>query len=70
MPSTAIRQFDYDPAGHRLNIEFISGRRYTYHGVPPQVAEEMRAAPSKGTYFNRYIRDHYRFTRQFRITPP
>lgn len=64
MPSTAIRQFHYDADEHRLDVQFVSGRRYSYYDVPAEVAEEMRAATSKGGYFNRRIRDRYRFTRR------
>jgi hypothetical protein len=46
-----------------LEVEFLSGRRYSYHGVPPAVVQAMRAAASKGGYFNRCIRDRYAFTR-------
>lgn len=42
-------------------MQFVSGKRYSYFDVPPQVAEGMRAAASKGGYFNRLIRDRYRF---------
>ena len=63
MPSTVIRRFQYDASRRRLEIEFVSGRRYTYHDVPARVAQAMRAASSKGGYFNRCIRDHYPFTR-------
>lgn len=63
MPSTVIRSFHYDAPQRRLEIEFLSGRRYSYQGVPPRVADAMRAAVSKGGYFNRYIKDRYAFTR-------
>lgn len=63
MPSTVIRSFHYDAAHHQLEIEFLSGRRYGYHDVPPRVAGAMRNATSKGGYFNRCIRDRYTFTR-------
>ena len=63
MPSSVIRAFDYDPAAHRLDIEFVSGRRYSYFDVSARVAEAMRRAGSKGAFFNRRIRDRYRFVR-------
>jgi hypothetical protein len=63
MPSSVIRDFHYDPAERRLDILFISGRRYSYHEVPSEVALAMRRASSKGEYFNSHIRDRYRFTR-------
>ena len=64
MPSTAIRDFHYDAAEHRLDVQFVSGRRYSYFDVPEQLAAEMTRASSKGGFFNRSIRDRYRFTRQ------
>jgi hypothetical protein len=62
MPSSVIRRWEYDEAEHRLDITFVSGKRYSYHDVPPQVAQGMREAFSKGSYFNRRIRDHFAFT--------
>jgi hypothetical protein len=63
MPSTVIRRFDYDADHQRLDVEFVTGRRYSYYEVPERIVDEMRAAFSKGSYFNRRIRDHFRFTR-------
>ena len=62
MPSSVIRAWNYDEAEQRLDVTFVSGKRYSYHAVPPQVAEGMREAFSKGSYFNRRIRDHFAFT--------
>jgi hypothetical protein len=62
MPSSVIRRWDYDAAEHRLDITFVSGKRYAYHDVPARVARGMREAFSKGSYFNRRIRDHFAFT--------
>ena len=61
MPSMVIRRFAYASELSELTIEFVSGRRYVYSGVPVEVAESMRAAFSKGSYFNRNIRDRYAF---------
>ena len=63
MPSSVIATFDYDEPARRLNIRFVSGRRYAYHDVPAEVATRMRAAVSKGSFFNEEIRDRYRYTR-------
>jgi hypothetical protein len=62
MPSTVIRRFDYDPAAHALDVEFVSGRRYRYADVPGEVARAFREAFSKGRYFNAHIRDDYACT--------
>jgi hypothetical protein len=62
MPSSVIRDWSYDEAEQRLDITFVSGKRYSYNDVPPRVAQGMRKAFSKGSYFNRRIRDHFAFT--------
>lgn len=63
MPSTVIRHFDYDKGARRLDIEFVSGRRYSYHDVPARIVAAMRSATSKGSFFNRRIRSHFAFSR-------
>lgn len=62
MPSTAIRNFDYHAQHFALDVEFVTGRRYRYAGVPPQVVHAFRDARSKGTFFNTHIRDRYAFS--------
>jgi hypothetical protein len=61
MPSTVIRYFRYDAAKRELDITFVTGRRYIYEDVPPQVSDAFRSAFSKGTFFNGEIRDRYGF---------
>jgi hypothetical protein len=63
MPSTVIRNFRYHAREQKLEVVFVSGRRYFYHDVPADVFEAMKAAFSKGTFFNAYIRDRFRYTR-------
>jgi len=64
MPSSVIRSFNYDQAARRLDIRFVSGRLYSYLDVPEGVAVAMRRATSKGGFFNRRIRDRYRFVQR------
>ena len=59
MPSSVIRRFAYDPPRRALEIEFVSGRRYRYYGVPPGTAARFGSAFSKGRFFNARIRDDY-----------
>ena len=61
MPSTVIRRFSYRPEARTLDVEFVSGRRYRYYGVPEGIASQFSAAFSKGHYFNTRIRDDYPF---------
>ena len=64
MPSSVIRHYHYDPAARALELLFVSGRRYRYHGVPRETYAAMRRAFSKGEFFNEHIRDRYPFTRE------
>ena len=59
MPSTVIRRFVYDETEHNLWVEFTTGRRYVYSGVPHEVAHAFRGAFAKGVYFNTRIRDRF-----------
>jgi lysyl-tRNA synthetase class 2 len=59
MPSSVIRQFDYDPDHTALDVTFVSGRRYRYFQVPPMLAERFRRAASKGQFFNARIRNRF-----------
>ena len=59
MPSSVIRRFSYHPDIRELEILFTTGRRYIYSEVPEEAVKDFRAAFSKGSHFNRFIRDHY-----------
>ena len=61
MPSTAIRDIDYDGPSHRLTVTFVSGRRYVYDGVAQRVYDAFTRTDSRGGFFNREIRDRYPF---------
>lgn len=63
MPSSVIRSYHYDRRRRALDIVFQSRRRYTYRDVPEEIYEAMKAAFSKGEFFNRHIRDHFTFER-------
>ncbi len=59
MPSTVIRRFDYRPETRELVITFTTGRRYLYSQVTEEAVDRFRAAFSKGSHFNRHIRDRF-----------
>lgn len=61
MPSTAIRDIDYDGFAHRLTVTFVSGRRCIYDGVAQRVYDAFTRADSRSRFFNREIRDRYPF---------
>ena len=59
MPSSVIRRFVYDETEGDLWVEFTTGRRYVYSGVPQEVAHAFRGAFATGVYFNTRIRDRF-----------
>jgi hypothetical protein len=63
MPSSVIRAFEYHPAEGRLDVRFVSGRRYSYFGVPADLVQDMRRSFSKGEFFNANIRGRFDYER-------
>jgi hypothetical protein len=57
--SAVIAKFAYDCAARNLVIFFKGGGVYAYGGVPREVFEAFRAAPSKGRYFRGSIRERF-----------
>lgn len=57
--SSAIRAVGYDRSIRRMRITFEQGHTYDFCEVPHDVYEALMAAPSKGTYYNKYIKDRY-----------
>ena len=61
--SSTVISIGYDVRTQTLEIEFGSGRVYQYYGVPDRVNDEIMQAPSKGQFFNTYIKNAYAFSR-------
>jgi hypothetical protein len=60
MPSTAVRDIEYDAEARVLRVTFVpTGKRYAYRQVPLETYDEFIHAFSKGTFFNRHIRDRF-----------
>jgi HTH-type transcriptional regulator / antitoxin HigA len=59
--SSAIRDIRYVAQQKRLFVTFTTGREYVYEQVPKSVFRQLENAASKGSYFNRNIRDRYPF---------
>ncbi len=59
MPSSVISSIDYENVHSRLTVTFTTGRVYEYYMVPAAVASAFKNAFSKGTFFNKRIRDKY-----------
>jgi hypothetical protein len=63
MPSTVIHSFVHDHDSRKLTITFVSGLKYEYKNVPPEVYHMLKAAGSKGRYFNHYIKGKFKYKR-------
>lgn len=57
--SKSIRGVEYNSQTKDLAVHFNNGRIYVHHGVPKEVYEQFVNAPSKGQYYNLYIRGKY-----------
>ena len=60
--STTLATVAYDKARELLQLEFRSRAIYQYFGVAATVHEALLCAPSKGSYFNRFIRGRFPYS--------
>jgi hypothetical protein len=61
--STLLASVSYDAGESILQLEFCDGAVYRYFAVPAATHNGLLAADSKGTYFNRKIRNCFRYVR-------
>lgn len=61
--SSNIASVGYDPPRYLLEIEFLNGSIYQYARIPSHIYEAFMDAPSKGSFFLRFIRDQYPTTK-------
>lgn len=59
MASAVIDGAWYLPERRELDLLLVGGRHYRYSGVPLDVARGFGAAPSKGGYYNQWIRNRF-----------
>lgn len=57
--SSSLASIGYAPTQAALEVEFRHGAVYRYLDVPAEVFEAFLAAESKGTFFNRAVKDCY-----------
>jgi hypothetical protein len=58
--SSLLASVTYDGSESFLQLEFRDGAIYRYFAVPFAVYDDLLAADSKGSYFNRRIRGRFR----------
>lgn len=61
--SSNIVSAGYDSGSETLEIEFKDGAVYQYYNVNAHLYEQFQAAPSKGQFFNAYIKNAVPFSR-------
>jgi hypothetical protein len=59
--SSALAHVAHSGRTRELDIPCVSGRRYRYFDVPPEVYGRFREADSKGSFFSTAIKDKYDF---------
>jgi hypothetical protein len=59
LTSSNLRRCSYDIETETLQIQFVSGKTYSYSGVPASVYNGLLEASSAGQYFNNNIKDVY-----------
>jgi hypothetical protein len=57
--SSVLATTDYFPVAEILIVEFVSGERYQYSGVPFLLYQKFLQAESPGSSFNACIRNQY-----------
>ena len=60
--STAIKDIEY-LANQTLIIDFTSGARYEYYNVPTGLVQDFLVAPSRGSFFNLYIKNNFKYSK-------
>lgn len=58
--STLLASVAYCPDRTLLDLEFRDGTLYRFFDVPAACFQQLMTSDSKGAYFNRNIRNHFR----------
>lgn len=61
--STVLAQVGYDADSATLEVVFQSGEVYRYFELPEKVYRKLMLAESHGSFFNAFIKEKYRFSR-------
>lgn len=61
--SSNIAAVGYDADNQTVFVQFLNGSTYVYKGVPEHEFENLRTAPSVGSYLNRNFKNVYPYER-------
>jgi hypothetical protein len=61
--SSNIESIGYDEQNEQVYVRFLNGTLYVYKGVPLHEFENLRDAPSLGSYLHRNYKNVYPYER-------
>ncbi len=61
--SSNIENIGYDEQNEQVYVRFLNGSLYVYKGVPLHEFENLRDAPSLGSYLHRNYKNVYPYER-------
>mgnify|MGYP002397832826 FL=1 len=61
--SSNIESIGYDEQNQQVYVRFLNGSLYVYKGVPLHEFENLRDAPSLGSYLHRNYKNVYPYER-------
>ena len=61
--SSNIAAIGYDAESQMVYVQFLNGSTYAYKGVPEHEFDNLRTAPSVGSYLNSYYKNVYPYER-------
>ncbi|MCF7967079.1 MAG: KTSC domain-containing protein [Methylobacter tundripaludum] len=61
--SSNISAVGFDADNQMVYVQFLNGSIYAYKGVPEHEFENLRTAPSVGSYLNRNYKNIYPYER-------
>lgn len=61
--SSNIESIGYDKQNEQVYVRFLNGSLYVYKGVPLHEFENLRDAPSLGSYLHRNYKNIYPYER-------
>ncbi|MGE0931078.1 KTSC domain-containing protein [Peijinzhouia sedimentorum] len=61
--SSNLESIGYDKQNEQVYVKFLNGSLYVYKGVPLHEFENLRDAPSLGSYLHRNYKNVYPYER-------
>ena len=61
--SSNISEVGYDNQTETVLVRFLNNTLYAYKGVPETLFEELKTAPSVGSYLNNNFKNRYSYER-------